>query len=346
MLIRHDIQLPVSAVRMFTKNLIHDTLYIRKISISAFSAILKQLKPKHHKKEVNPIPEDNNWLQTDTSVALNSAQEFDSFTFVDKPHIGFYCFPKPFMVYDTSLNRLNNDNLDESQSIVFNSFSDPQFLQQFIAYLSLEENKGKDKFSSRRFQLWKGLFRNFGPFNLDQLMPKITDSVTGLQESAHRCVAELIAGCVRGSKHWSFDDYSKMRSYFEPVMTKMFENLTTETISDWGTCSATIFENRDARRLTWILNIFADDPLKAGAGVLSSFLQASRLYLLHGAVQQQEWRSQKILNQLLAYLEDNHLTHSYQNVRERIGRFVIIRVLVCHSLIRCLFQSSVQYFHV
>ena len=326
MLIRHDVDLPVSAIRLFTKNLIHDTLYIRKISISSFSAILKQMKAKHHRKELNPIPTDNIWLQTEL-VALNSQQDFNAFIFVDKPHTGFYCFPKPFEVYDTSLNRPNNDNLNESQKVVFDTFTDPQFLEQFMTYLSLEENKGKDKFSSRRFQLWKGLFRNFGPFNLDLLIPKISDSVSGIQESAHRCAAELIAGCVRGSKHWSFEDFSKMRAYLEPVMIKMFENITTETLSDWGTCSATIFENRDARRLSWILHIFTDDPLKAGAEVLSSFLQASRLYLLHGAVQQQEWRSQKLLNQLLTYLEDDHLTHSYQNVRERIGRSVFIIIL-------------------
>ncbi|CAG2182085.1 unnamed protein product, partial [Oppiella nova] len=40
MLIRHDIPLPASAVNLFTKNLIHDTLYIRKISIASYSAVL------------------------------------------------------------------------------------------------------------------------------------------------------------------------------------------------------------------------------------------------------------------------------------------------------------------
>ena len=153
-------------------------------------------------------------------------------------------------------------------------------------------------------------------------MPKITEFVAGSQESAHRTAAEIIAGCVRGSKHWNFADTSQMISHLQPIMGQVFNNITTETLADWGTCSATIFENRDARRLTWILKIFVDDPLKAGAEVLSSFLQASRLYLLHGAVQQQEWRSQKVLQQVLSYLEDNHLTHSYQNVRERIGRYV------------------------
>lgn len=160
------------------------------------------------------------------------------------------------------------------------------------------------------------MFRNFGSFNLDLLVPKITEFVAGVQESAHRCAAEIIAGYIRGSKHWNFQHFSQLRSHLEPILKQVFNNITNETLPDWGTCSATIFENRDARRLTWILNIYLDDPLKSGA---ESFLQASRLYILHGAVQQQEWRSLHVLQQLLTYLADNHLTHSYQNVRERIG---------------------------
>ena len=322
MLIRHDIPFPSTAVNLLTKNLIHDTLYIRKISIAAFSAVLKQMKPKHNKIELNPVPTDNLWLQTDCSLVTKGGDEYKSLNFMDKPHVGFYCFPKPLMVYEKTDTFGDSKTMTESQLIVYKKFSDKQFLDQLLSYLSLEENKGKDKFSSKRFQLWKGVFRNFGPFNLDLLMPKITESTAGINESAHRCAAEIIAGCVRGSKHWDFDNVSKMITLLEPIIRQVFTNITTETLGDWGTCSATIFENRDARRLTWILNIFLDDPLKAGAEVLSSFLQASRLYLLHGAVQQQEWRSQKVSQQLLTYLEDNHLTHSYQNVRERIGRFV------------------------
>lgn len=324
MLIRHDIPLPVSAVNLMAKNLIHDTLYIRKISIASFSAVLKQQKRIHPKIEFKPLPTDNLWLQTDVSVDISDETEFNSTTFIDKPHIGFYCFSNPLLVYDKKLSSMRKaiDDYSQSELTVYEKFSNKEFLNQFLTYLSLEENKGKDKFSAKRFQLWKGLFRNFGSFNIELLLPKISEFVAGTQESAHRCASEIIAGFLRGSKHWGFDEFAKLKSSLEPIMKQVFSNITSETLADWGTCVATIFENRDSRRLTWILRIYLDDPLKQGAEILSSFLQASRLYLLHGALQQQEWRSQKILLQLLSYLEDNHLTHSYQNVRERIGRYV------------------------
>ncbi|XP_054158581.1 proteasome activator complex subunit 4B-like [Oppia nitens] len=339
MLIRHDLPLPDSAVDLFTKNLIHDTLYIRKISIASFGAIMRQMKRPHpkHPMLASTQPIDNNqWLQTDLSLSLTTEAEFRSFVFVDKPHIGFYCFPKPLMVYDINPSQSELKSMNKSEKIVFNYFSDQSFLDRLLTFLSLEENKGKDKFSSKRFQLWKGVFRQFGAQNLDLLMPRITESVNGLQESAHRCSAEIIAGCLRGSKHWSFGDLQTARTRLEPIVRQVYSNITTETLGDWGTCSATIFENRDARRMVWLLDVLMADPLGSGGvdGVVankttttttttttvSSFLQASRLYLLHGAVQQQEWRAMKLLDQLLGYLErDNHLLHSYQNVRERIG---------------------------
>ena len=76
MLIRHDIPLPVNAINLFTKNLIHDTLNIRKISIAAYSALLKQMKPKHNKIELKPTPTDNIWLQTDSNLVIDSEKTF------------------------------------------------------------------------------------------------------------------------------------------------------------------------------------------------------------------------------------------------------------------------------
>ena len=45
----------------------------------------------------------------------------------------------------------------------------------------------------------------------------------------------------------------------------------------------------------------------------------SRLYLLQGAVAQQEWRVAELLHRLQTYLT-SHLQHPYKNIRDRIGR--------------------------
>lgn len=45
----------------------------------------------------------------------------------------------------------------------------------------------------------------------------------------------------------------------------------------------------------------------------------SWLYLLLGLIAQQEWRVCELLNRILHYIEPR-LSHSYQNVREKMGR--------------------------
>lgn len=46
----------------------------------------------------------------------------------------------------------------QREKIIFDHFSDPVFINQFIEFLSLEDRKGKDKFSPRRFCLFKVRF--------------------------------------------------------------------------------------------------------------------------------------------------------------------------------------------
>lgn len=322
LLIRYDIKYPKNAVNLFTKSLIHDTLYIRKIAISSYGAILKQLKPHHGKYVLENYPNDNLWLHYDPNFKWDDSSVWSSTIFIDKPQIGFYNFPKPLLVYDKNQPKLERlpDELNESEQVIYSYFSDQTFIDQLFNYLSLEENKGKDKFSSKRFHLWKGLFRNFGNLFSDKILEKVNLYVNGKDESAHRCSAELIAGILRGSKHWSHNNIVDLKNKLEPIIRQVYGNITNDTLYDWGTCSATIFENRDPRRFVWILNVYFDDPLKDGGNSLSAFLQASRLYILLGAVNQMEWKGQKVLKQMLVYLEEKHLTHSYQNVRDRIAR--------------------------
>ena len=45
----------------------------------------------------------------------------------------------------------------------------------------------------------------------------------------------------------------------------------------------------------------------------------SRLYLLQGALAQQEWRVTELLTRLFVHLKP-HLEHQYDNVRDRLGR--------------------------
>uniref|UniRef100_A0A672KRB5 Proteasome activator subunit 4 n=1 Tax=Sinocyclocheilus grahami TaxID=75366 RepID=A0A672KRB5_SINGR len=333
LMLRDDHPLPSSAVLFFVESLNHDSLLVRNGAISAVSGILKQLKRPHKKVAVNPydISElktssllagdrpDNQWLRYDSSRLPRSQQDWNECCFIEKTHWGYSTWPRKLLLYapleEQPKQGKTREEMNESEQIIYDHFSDQQFIDQFIQYLSLEDRKGKDKFSPRRFCLFKGIFRNFDDAFLPLLKPHMERLVADSHESTQRCVAEIISGLIRGSKHWSYSKVEKLWALLCPLLRKALSNITIETYADWGTCIATACESRDPRKLHWLFEMLMESPVTGEGG---SFVDACRLYVLQGGLAQQEWRVPELLHRLLQYLEPK-LTQVYKNVRERIG---------------------------
>ncbi|XP_061666558.1 proteasome activator complex subunit 4B isoform X2 [Syngnathoides biaculeatus] len=333
LLLRDDHPLPPDAVLYFTQSLVHDSISIRKVAISAMAGILKQLKRPRKKIAVKPSdvsgapdPEDvwagdrqaNRWLQYRGAELPLSEEAWDSQLHVEKTHVGYYSWPREMMIYAPSQKQKDDlpyEDMGEAEKIIFEYFSDPEFIEHLVEFLSLEERKGKDSFNPRRFCLFKGLFRNYGDVFLPLLWPHLERLAADPHESSQRCVCEIAAGLIRGSKLWSFSKVDKLWRVLCPLIKTALSIVTVETYTDWGTCVATACEGRDPRKLHWLLELLMETPL-VGEG--SSFRDASLLYVLQGGLVQQQWRVAELLHRLLAYLEPK-LTHVYKNVRERIG---------------------------
>ncbi|KAM6951408.1 proteasome activator complex subunit 4B [Aplochiton taeniatus] len=332
--LRDDHPLPPDAVLYFTQGLTHDSLSIRTVAIFAVAGILKQLKRPRKKVAWKPSdicgtaePEgrcvgdrgENRWLQYDSSSLPRSQEQWDSQTHVEKTHWGYYTWPTELMVYapleDQPKEDLSYDEMNEGEKIIFENFSDPEFVEQLMEFLSLEDRKGHDSFSPRRFCLFKGLFRNYGDVFLPLLFPHLEQLACDTHESSQRCLCEVTAGLIRGSKHWSYQKVEGLWQLLSPVIRTALANITVETYTDWGTCIATACEGRDPRKLHWLFELLMESPLSGEGG---SFRDASLLYVLQGGLAQQEWRVAELLHRLLAYLEPK-LTQVYKNVRERIG---------------------------
>uniref|UniRef100_A0A2K5P667 Proteasome activator complex subunit 4 n=1 Tax=Cercocebus atys TaxID=9531 RepID=A0A2K5P667_CERAT len=347
LLLRDDRVLPLRAIRFFVENLNHDAIVVRKMAISAVAGILKQLKRTHKKLTINPCEisgypkptqiiagdrPDNHWLHYDSKTLPRTKKEWDSSCFVEKTHWGYYTWPKNMVVYagveeQPKLGRSRED-MTEAEQIIFDHFSDPKFVEQLITFLSLEDRKGKDKFNPRRFCLFKGIFRNFDDAFLPVLKPHLERLVADSHESTQRCVAEIIAGLIRGSKHWTFEKVEKLWELLCPLLRTALSNITVETYNDWGACIATSCESRDPRKLHWLFELLLESPLSGEGG---SFVDACRLYVLQGGLAQQEWRVPELLHRLLKYLEPK-LTQVYKNVRERIGSVLTYIFMIDVSL--------------
>jgi len=328
-LARHDIVFPARVVRIMVRNLNHDNIIVRKTSIHCVSGIAKQQKRKHAKIEMKPVEdpdapvtpgdrEDNAWVQYHPDNWPKTEQDWNSPKYIHKTHWGYYHWPEKMLVYapaneQPKLDR-GRDELSPQEKEMVDFFSDSGNISQLIEFLSLEENKGKDRFDSKRFCMWKGLFRNFGNIFLEQLKPSIETLTLAQQESSQRCAAEMIAGLIRGSKHWTWSMTESLWSWLVPLIRAAVDKVTVETIGDWGICFATASESRDPNRIHWMLEVLMEEPLKSQG----SFLDSSRLYTLQGGLAQQEWRVGQLLHRLDTFLRP-FLTHPYQNVRERLG---------------------------
>ncbi|KAF7667140.1 hypothetical protein LDENG_00077040 [Lucifuga dentata] len=331
--LREDHPLPPDAVLYFTQALIHNSISIRKVAISAVAGILKQLKKPTKKVAVKPSDisgiedpegvcvgnrEGNLWLQYDSNNLPLSQEQWDSQHYVEKMYWGYYSWPRELMIYaasEKSKDDLPYEEMSEGEKIIYEYFSDPEFIEQLMEFLSLEERKGKDSFSPRRFYLFKGLFRNYGDVFLPIVWPHLEQLASDPNESSQHCVCEITAGLIRGSKLWNFSKVEGLWQLLSPLIRTALTNITVETYTDWGTCIATACEGRDPRKLHWLYELLMESLLSGEAG---SFRDASLLYVLQGGLAQQQWRVSELMHRLLAYLEPK-LTQVYKNVRERTG---------------------------
>ena len=348
-LTRYDKKMPANVVKIMVNNLVHDNIIVRKTSIHNMAALLRQNKRAHLKIEKkilqkdNPITpgnrKDNQWLQYSKENWPKTEAEWNEPNFVHKTHFGYYHWPQVMMVYapDDQQPKLDRslEEMTEQEQEIFKFLSDGKNLEKLISFLSLEENKGRDKFDSRRFLMWKGIFRNYGISILDKLKPHIEALCEDQAESSQRCASELLAGLIRGCKHWDWRMTDSLWSWLVPVLRGLLGKVTVETIKDWGTCFATASESRDPNRIYWLLEVLMEEPLRSQG----SFLDASRLYVLQGALAQQEWRIGSLLHKLDRFLSP-YLTHPYQ---VRLCHCLLLRfVTISLSVIECAREAGLR----
>ncbi|KAK8724601.1 hypothetical protein OTU49_011168 [Cherax quadricarinatus] len=335
-LIRPDVTFPADGVRAFTCSLIHDNIRIRETSIFYMPWILKNQKRKHKKIQINPynvddvnnvpvriIPgdsrPDNLWMQYNSMKKIETEEHWEDTRYVEKTYYGWYTWPKSLMIYappsqQPPLDRKREELSDEEQ-VVYDFFMLQDNVDKLISFLSLEENKERDNFNTRRFWMFKGLFRNFGDTFMHVLQGHVKRLVGETQKSSQRCATEIITGMIRGSKHWTFAKHQALWEVLKPILQIGMAKVTVETVEDWGTCMATASADRDPNRLAPLMELLMDDPLRASEG---AFNGSSRMYMLMGGLGQQEWRVAELSHRLLEYLRPS-LSHPYKSIRDRLG---------------------------
>ncbi|TKS89783.1 Proteasome activator complex subunit 4B [Collichthys lucidus] len=190
--LRDDHPLPPDAVLYFTQSLIHDSISIRKVAISAVAGILKQLKRPRKKVAMKPS-------DISEEMMIHAASE--------KPK-----------------DDLSYEEMSEGEKIIFEYFSDAEFIDQLIEFLSLEDRKGKDSFNPRRFCLFK---EGRDPRKLHWLFELLMESPLSGEGGSFRDASLLYV--LQGGlaqQQWRVSELlHRLLAYLEPKLTQVYKNV-------------------------------------------------------------------------------------------------------------------------
>lgn len=327
-LVHPFVNYPVNIVRYSVHNLINESIEERKIAVQTVRYIMRQQKREHVKLDMDAyqiagvpkptgklkpgIRDDNRWVLYDIETVPRNQIEWDLPRYSHKTE-GFFGWSTSFRIYAPSAQQPSidrtRDQMTAEEQIIFDFFSNTANFDKLIEFWSLEEKKGKEKFSRARCFLIKGLVSMFGETFTDTVCGHIQRLIDIRDaESNHRCAAELMAGLMRGLKHWPYDKTERMYKKLEPLIRLAVENITVETDIFWGTCFATASEGIDPRRQYWLhevsklsqlrfvrfktfffffcKKVLLEEPLRE----TTSFVDCSRIYCLQGPFNQHVWR--------------------------------------------------------
>ncbi|XP_059622095.1 proteasome activator complex subunit 4-like [Phlebotomus argentipes] len=336
-LVHPETKYPEIVARYVVNNLISDSLEERKIAVRTMTFIMTQQKREHKKITIDPFSisgtepstkllpgyrQDNAWLQYDIERVPRSQSEWDEARFIHRGQ-GYFGWKPLFQLYASNAEQppLDRDEseMNDTERVIYNFFSDADNVEKLVTFWSLEEKKGKDKFNRSRFFLMKSLSTSFGDAFVDSFLSHLPRLIAAKEcESNHRCAAEIMAGLMKGTKHWTYEKTEKLFGRLQPLIREALSHVTNDTDAFWGTCFATAAEMIDPMRQYWLYEVLLEDPLRES----TSFIDCSRIYCLQGPFNQHVWRMNTIAHRLLDYLRP-YFVHPFQNVRERLGSILI-----------------------
>jgi len=107
--------------------------------------------------------------------------------------------------------------------------------------------------------------------------------------------------------------------FMVPLLQNVFaSNVMEETVKDWILALVVSTESHDQNRFHRLFTMLLNNPINGDGG---SQGDTNRLFIIRKTLGQQEWRLANVNHNMMKYLLP-HLTHPFQNVREKVGSLV------------------------
>uniref|UniRef100_A0A1I7RNY6 Proteasome activator complex subunit 4 n=1 Tax=Bursaphelenchus xylophilus TaxID=6326 RepID=A0A1I7RNY6_BURXY len=338
LLLRRDIEYPKDAVIIFTKLLASDTIRTRKTAVSLMSSWLKINKPKANrvvfnfdKGENGPgakapikygIREDNKWVLFKPEDTPRSEEQWNNTDFHAKPFWGYYTWPKEYRGYaapskQTQINR-TRDSLNATEKEVLALLTDSAHLGRVLQLMSVEEKKGSEEFSASTYSFFYGLTRQFNTDIVEALRPFVDHYISSKAEASQRLAAEMVSGILKGAKLWTFDKLIPLRNWLGPKIIAVLEGMSNEIEGLWAQAIVSIFFDLEPRQTYWLYELLMQLWKKPTD---NSYHISARMYFLHCAASQWEWRSVALWHELVQLVKP-FIGHSLQNLRSRVSSII------------------------
>jgi proteasome activator subunit 4 len=257
-------------------------------------------------------------------VELHATVHFDKnatdvTVFADKP-MSWLIRPKVLTLYDGFIpdGTLPYEDLEsaESQKLMIQKFRSESFWESWLGFAAMENPR--DAFSKTTAGFYKQIFGLTQDSCLEFLFPKLQKLVQDVKEnSSQRAASEIIAGILRGSKHWSLLKKVKWDSKISELLFEGINASSMETVRHWLACLRYTFDSRNINRFGLIVKQILDTELDLNN---PSFLTESKKIWLKDQLLKSF--SYQLCNHVDGLLNSYYaiIVTPYQLVRDSVGR--------------------------
>lgn len=242
---------------------------------------------------------------------------------VDNMALGWYVWPSHYTGYKVNTNEFLFDTVaaecQEAYDAFQETFSTSDYWSKMCAYLSEEINPKEnfDRFDPSQAVLFKSIFQTFGDVPLTCAKEHIEKLCYAAdQKNAQRAGSEILAGLIRGTKHWSLAKMANLWQWLTPLLGKVFSSITPDSLTYWESFVRHVTNRRDPRRIQPLIDLLLQDELDPTSD--AAFNESRKLLLVRQLGISLQWRFEPLIQRILPTYLDN-IQHPYKQVREVIG---------------------------
>eukprot|EP00698_Gefionella_okellyi_P010190 TRINITY_DN262_c0_g1_i3.p1 TRINITY_DN262_c0_g1~~TRINITY_DN262_c0_g1_i3.p1 ORF type:complete len:1777 (-),score=290.85 TRINITY_DN262_c0_g1_i3:876-5441(-) len=323
LVLRPNVIVPARLTELLCDSVISDSAPERTAAVKALGLLLAVNKPVRPRSVVTASDERVAPCNV-PQMGPSTPAEWEAMVLHDKDYHGWSASPA-FPLYGPRIVPVISTTASRAAAeVIVAKFQQGGLISRLVGFLADEQRTGSSAFSETTAILFKGLAQTLElPFAaiLLPLAAELVQSET--DRGKHVTACEILAGCVRGTKHWSFSDLQAFYPLAAQVLNVALVKMPQDAVSDWCSAFRFIYADRDPRRLSWLTDILFKDPLAPATAAA----QGRRLKFISQVMSQQAWRCAPRALSLLDHLEP-HIAHQFKQVREKIARCLAVAMRV------------------